>query len=219
MNYSAIIVAAGKGSRSGLSYNKVLFEYDGKPLVVHCVERFLQDPECQQIIVVCAKEELEKFKSLFFQDKVCLALGGETRAHSVYSGLQKVTSNFVLIHDGARPFLSTSLIERVKKALADDSAIIPGIDVVDTIKEINEEGYFVYTPKRANLKAVQTPQGFSTSLITQALKRVLEEEIEVTDDAMALEIVFGIFSRFVPGDLKNQKITSIQDIEELKNKD
>lgn len=218
MNYSAIIVAAGKGSRSGLSYNKVLFEYEGKPLVAYSIERFLHDSECQEVIVVCAPEELDTFQKLFKQDKVEFAIGGETRAHSVYSGLQKVNSDFVLIHDGARPFLSPELIERVKQALIKDLAIIPGIDVVDTIKEMNEEGYFVYTPRRANLKAVQTPQGFSTSLIRKSLEQVLKEGIEVTDDAMALEKVFGIFSRFVLGDIRNQKVTSIQDIENLKRK-
>lgn len=219
MNYAAVIVAAGKGSRSGLSYNKVLFPYQDKPIVQHSIERFLEDSACQQIVVVCARSELDIFQKLFQSldtKRITFAIGGNTRAESVASGLSLVALPYVFIHDGARPFFTSNLLERLKISLAQDQAVVPGIEVVDTIKEINEEGYVIYTPKRSHLRAIQTPQAFSTSLIQEALQQVLKKNLEVTDDAMAIETVFGIPSRLIPGELTNQKITSIQDIEFLK---
>ena len=220
MNYAAVIVAAGKGSRSGLSYNKVLFPYQGKPILRYSLEQFLQDEECQQVVVVCAAQELSTFEERFqdLDTRIHFALGGKTRAESVYSGLSLVNTSSVLIHDGARPFLSQDLLTRIKEALLTDQAVVPGLEVIDTIKEINEEGYVIYTPKRSQLRAIQTPQAFSTSLIQEALHQVLSKSLEVTDDAMAVEKVFGIPSRLIPGDPLNQKITSSQDIEFLTQK-
>lgn len=217
MNYAAVIVAAGKGSRSGLSYNKVLFPYQGKPILRYSLDQFLQDEDCKQVIVVCADEELNTFQQLFqdLDSRICFALGGNTRAESVFSGLSFVNTPYVLIHDGARPFLNQELIARLKEALASSQAVVPGLEVVDTIKEINDQGYVIYTPKRSHLRAIQTPQAFSTGLIQEALKSVLSQNLEVTDDAMAVEKVFGIPSRLIPGDPRNQKITSPQDIESL----
>ncbi len=217
MNYAAVIVAAGKGSRSGLSYNKVLFPYQGKPILRYSIERFLQDEECQQVIVVCALEELDRFQELF-QDldaRIVFAKGEATRTQSVASGLSLVHTPYVLIHDGARPFLSHALLKRIKEALKTDQAVVPGLEVIDTIKEINDEGYVIYTPKRSHLRTIQTPQAFSTSLIQEALAYVLKENLEITDDAMALEKAFGLPSRLIPGEQANQKITSAQDIEAL----
>lgn len=220
MNYAAVIVAAGKGSRSGLSYNKVLFPYQEKPILRYSLERFLQDEDCKQVVVVCADQELNTFQELFqdLDPRICFALGGNTRAESVFAGLSFVNTPYVLIHDGARPFLSQDLITRLKEALATDQAVVPGLEVVDTIKEINDKGYVIYTPKRSQLRAIQTPQAFSTALIQEALKSVLSKNLEVTDDAMAVEKVFGIPSRLIPGDPYNQKITSSQDIEALSQK-
>ncbi len=217
MNYAAVIVAAGKGSRSGLSYNKVLFPYQEKPILRYSLEQFLQDEECRQVIIVCAALELNTFQELFqdLDERICFAFGGNTRAESVFSGLSLVNTPYVLIHDGARPFLSQDLITRLKEALLTNQAVVPGVEVIDTIKEINEEGYVIYTPPRSQLRAIQTPQAFSTALIQEALKKVLSEKIEVTDDAMAVEKVLGIPSRLIPGDPLNQKITSAQDIESL----
>ena len=220
MNYAAVIVAAGKGSRSGLSYNKVLFPYQGKPILRYSLERFLQDEECKQVVVVCAGQELNTFQELFqdLDSRICFACGGNTRAESVFSGLSFVKMPYVLIHDGARPFLSQELITRLKEALVTDQAVVPGLEVVDTIKEIDDKGYVIYTPKRSQLRAIQTPQAFSTPLIQEALKSVLSKNLEITDDAMAVEKVFGIPSRLIPGDSCNQKITSSQDIEALSEK-
>lgn len=215
MNYTAVIVAAGRGSRSGLSYNKVLYPCQGRPLLMRSIDLFEQDPACSQIVVVCAPDELADFAQRFAASKTQFCAGGKTRQESVFAGLLKTTQPFVLIHDGARPFASRDLLERLKKALENHPAVVPGIEVVDTIKEIDENGFCVRTPVRAHLRAIQTPQAFSTPLVSRALSRAVEEGVPVTDDAMAVELFEGVKSLCIPGEQTNLKITSPADLEKL----
>lgn len=215
MNYSAVIVAAGKGSRSGLSYNKVLYPYKNRPILSYSIDLFENDPDCSQIVVVCAKGELADFRSRFARTKTQFCTGGATRQASVWQGLLQVKEPYVLIHDGARPFASPALLERIKAALKSHPAVIPGIEVVDTIKEIDENGYFVRTPVRSHLRAVQTPQAFETALVSSALNKAILEEIPVTDDAMAVELFEKTKSYCVKGERTNLKITSKEDLQSL----
>lgn len=215
MHYTAVIAAAGKGSRSGLEYNKVLYPFEGEPILSRSIDLFEQDPDCTQIVVVCAPFEKEDFSHRFGRSKTEFCAGGTTRQESVYAGLLLTREPFVLIHDGARPFASRDLLNRVKRGLKIHPAVVPGIEVVDTIKEIDENGFCVRTPVRAALRAIQTPQGFSTSLIRDALFQTIENAIPVTDDAMAVEQVAQVKSLCVPGEQANLKITSSLDLVQL----
>ncbi|MBF0579115.1 2-C-methyl-D-erythritol 4-phosphate cytidylyltransferase [Erysipelotrichaceae bacterium RD49] len=215
MNYSAIVLAAGKGTRSGLSYNKVLFPYQNQPILQKSLDLFEADPDCKQIIVVCARNELERFKERFQNSKTLFTIGGKARQDSVFNGLKCTKEPYVLIHDGARPFVSLQLVERIKKALPKYQAVVPGIEVVDTIKEIDANGFFVRTPVRDHLRAVQTPQGFETKLVKEALQRAIQEGIPVTDDAMAVELFKHKKSYCVAGEQTNFKVTSQADLEKL----
>lgn len=215
MTYSAIVLAAGSGTRSGLSYNKVLFPYKNRPLLEYSIDLFEKDPDCKQVVVVCAPKELAEFEKRFKKEKTLFTAGGHTRQASVYNGLMEVSEPNVLIHDGARPFASQELIERIKKALKYHRAVVPGIEVVDTIKEIDDNGYFIRTPQRARLRAVQTPQAFRTDLVSRALNRAMLEDFPVTDDAMAVEIFEHIRSYCVKGELTNFKVTSALDLQKL----
>lgn len=215
MNYTAIVLAAGKGCRSHLSYNKVLFPYQGQPILQKSLDLFESDPDCTQIVVVCAREELADFKARFANSKTLFTIGGKTRQNSVFNGLNCTKEPYVLIHDGARPFASIQLIERLKKAVVDYEAVVPGVEVVDTIKEIDDKGFFVCTPMRDHLRAVQTPQAFKTTLVKEALRRAIEEGVLVSDDAMAVELFKRKKSYCVPGELANFKVTTPQDLERL----
>ncbi len=215
MNYSAIVLAAGKGTRSGLSYNKVLFPYQNKPILQMSLDLFEADPDCKQIIVVCARHERESFKEQFSNSKTLFTIGGKTRQDSVFNGLKCTKEHYVLIHDGARPFATRHLVERIKKVLPKYQAVVPGVEVVDTIKEIDANGFFVRTPVRDHLRAVQTPQGFETKLVKEALQRAIQEGIPVTDDAMAVELFKHKKSYCVAGEQTNFKVTSKEDLEKV----
>lgn len=215
MNYDAVVLAAGKGSRSGLSFNKVLYPYQDRPLLAQSLDLFLQDPDCASVIVTCSSQEMEQFSQLFPFEKVRLVCGGKERQDSVRNALDAVESRYVLIHDGARPFCSRELLERIKAALAVHPAVIPAIPVTDTIKQVDENGMVVSTPPRAALRAVQTPQAFETKLIIDALDEVREKNLAVTDDAQALEQTQGVAVYCVEGELSNVKITSPRDIEQI----
>lgn len=215
MTYDAIVLAAGRGSRSGLAYNKVLFPFEGRPILWKSLELFALDDECAKVVVACAKDEIEDFSRQFAMNKVEFVCGGKDRQDSVRNALTKCASPYVLIHDGARPFCSEKLRDDIKAALKKHPAVIPGLDVVDTIKEVDENGLVVRTPKRSMLKAVQTPQAFQTEMIVQALDMVRKENLQVTDDAQAVELCLHVPSLVVAGEPQNFKVTSPQDIERL----
>lgn len=219
MNYSAIVLAAGSGKRTGLAFNKVLYPYQNRPILDYSLDRFEADEECRQIVVVVANHEKEEMEKQFARTKTVFTVGGKERQDSVLNGLKLVCEEYVLIHDGARPFVSKDLIERIKTALNTHRAVVPGIEVVDTIKEIDDEGYFSRSLIRSHLRAVQTPQAFSTDLIVQALRQVKEKKLSVTDDAMAVELMMQVRSFCVAGDLANFKVTSPLDLQQLENQE
>lgn len=216
MNYTAIIVAAGSGSRSHLSYNKVLYPFQGRPVLELPLALFRADPDCTQIVLVCAQHELDDFAKRFSGEKTELVCGGDTRQQSVLHGLQNTTADYVLIHDGARPFVSQALIERIKTALNRHPSVVPGIHVVDTIKELDENGMVIRTPVRSTLRAIQTPQAFRTSLVMDALEHAEATQTPVTDDAMAVEVFEKIPTLCVDGEETNFKITHPDDLERIR---
>lgn len=215
MNYSAIIVAAGSGSRTQLSFNKVLYPWKGKPILELALQRFRNDPDCTQIVLVCAPSEIEDFSCRFEGEKTEFVCGGSTRQRSVLQGLSRVSNEFVLIHDGARPFVSQDLIDRIKAALRDHCSVVPGIPVVDTIKEVDENGLVIRTPKRSGLRGIQTPQAFRSDLVKDALKKAEASQAQVTDDAMAVELFEYIPTFCVDGEASNLKITNTEDLERI----
>lgn len=212
MNYSAILLAAGKGSRSQLSFNKVLYPWKDGVLLDLSLALFDQDPECTQVLLVCAANEYEEFSRRFGNGKVECIIGGKERQDSVFNGLAQVKEPYVLIHDGARPFASPALVNRIKEALEQYDAVVPGVEVVDTIKEVDEEGLCVRTLVRSRLRAIQTPQAFKTDLVCRALEKAIHEEFPVTDDAMAVELFYGVKAFCVPGEGANVKITLPEDV-------
>lgn len=213
MNYSVCLLAAGKGSRTKLEYNKVFYKLNEKETVLDkSISIFKNDPDCQQIVLVCAAYEHEYVESLYGNEsKICIVNGGSTRQESVYNGLQQVTSEYVWIHDGARPFLQTKDMEQLKTALETESACLLMVASTDTVKQV-QNGYVVQTWQRSQMYRAQTPQCFKTSLIKECHEIAKKENKVATDDAQLVEWYSNEPIRVIEGDPGNIKITHPNDL-------
>ena len=208
MDYSCVIVAAGKGSRMNLGYNKVYYMLDDKCILEHTIKAFKDDHDCKEIIVVC---DIDDFKAHIKDDDVILVSGGATRSDSVYNGLQKVSYEYVMIHDGARPYVSSKILDDTKQCLSKHNACVAMVDCKDTIKKVIDNKV-VKTYDRTTLKNAQTPQSFKTSLIIEAYQKAIADNFIATDDASIYEVYGNDDVYVIEGSYDNIKITTIEDI-------
>lgn len=220
---TAIVLAAGSGSRMKSKTKKQFMEIKGKPVIWYSLFEF-EKSRVDEIILVtgkedidyCKKEIVEKYNLKKIKNVVA---GGSERYESVYNGLKEVTGNIVLIHDGARPLINNEIIERSIEGTIKSDACVVGVPVKDTIKRANKEGYIIDTPNRSELWITQTPQSFKTDLVKMAYKKMKEElekgntTLNITDDAMVVEEFTTNRVRFVQGDYKNIKVTTPEDID------
>ena len=208
MDYSCVIVAAGKGSRMNLGYNKVYYMLDDKCILEHTIKAFKDDHDCKEIIVVC---DIDDFKAHIKDDDVILVSGGATRSDSVYNGLQKVSYEYVMIHDGARPYVSSKILDDTKQCLSKHNACLAMVDCKDTIKKV-VDNKVVKTYVRSTLKNAQTPQSFKTSMIIEAYQKAMADNFVATDDASIYEVYGKDDVYVIEGSYDNIKITTIEDI-------
>lgn len=217
---TAIVLSAGQGKRMGTSIQKQYIELKGKPIVYYALEAFQNSALIDEIIMVvgkgqeeyCRKEIVEKYHL----DKVReITEGGAERYDSVYSGLQRVRHDgYVLVHDGARPFVAEAVIQRIYDAVCNYPACVVGMPVKDTIKIVDKEKYTKETPNRSFVWQIQTPQAFDILLIRDAYEKFMQsEQKNITDDAMVVESVLGMKSKLVEGSYENIKITTPEDLE------
>lgn len=211
MNYSAIVLCAGKGSRSGLTYNKMLYRFKNKTVYEMTMEIFLNDERCKQIVVVTKEEELDDLKNLISSKKIDYVFGGKERQDSVYNGLQVVKEDYVLIHDGARPYLKKENIDDILECLNKNDACLLVVPVKDTIK-VCIDGNIVKTLPREQLVQAQTPQAFKTELIKRCYQKGKDENYIATDDASLVEYFENIEVKAVLGSYSNIKITTPDDL-------
>lgn len=197
--FAVIIPAAGSSSRME-GIDKLNIAIGAKTVLEHSVSAFI---DFDQIIVVGDKRlDDAKYAGITYVE------GGKARQYSVYNGLKAVRDDidFVLIHDGARPFVTEKIISNVKKSLlAGNKAVIPCIKPKNTIRTADS------TLQRDSLFEVQTPQGFDKKTLLQAYQSAIKDGIEVTDDASVTEH-YGIQTTIVEGDYCNYKITTPSDI-------
>lgn len=209
MKYQAIVLAAGNSSRSGLDYNKVLFSVNGKKIIEISLHNFLLDVECEKIFLVCRECDLKDLQKVVLADeRIQYVIGGETRQDSVKNALQYVTSEYVFIHDGARPFYTSILLNRLKAKLKDEDAVIPVWSLRDTIKVVRNN-YVVKTLKRDELRSVQTPQAFKTTVILKAHE--LAKRNDYTDDSSMVEELLSLPVATIDGEYSNRKYTYRED--------
>jgi len=209
---AVIIPAAGSGERLGANLPKALVQIVGRTLLEHSYSRL--SPVAAQIIVAAPAGFEDRFRELL-GDSVTIVTGGSTRTQSVKLALAALNPEieYVLVHDAARALASTDLAKRVLAALAGgDVAVIPGLAVTDTVKEIDADSRVVGTPDRARLVAVQTPQGFDR----QTLVNAHQSGADATDDAALVELL-GQSVRVIAGEAGAFKITHPEDIERATN--
>ncbi|MBU1144432.1 MAG: 2-C-methyl-D-erythritol 4-phosphate cytidylyltransferase [Firmicutes bacterium] len=209
--YSAVIVGAGSGMRTGLEYNKMFYLLKGKSMICYSVEVFLKDIDCEQIIVVTNKIDYEKIKNLFLDLNVKIVIGGETRQESVYLGLSKVKTKYVFIHDGARPNIKIEQIDQLKEALKKKNALTLGIRVKDTLKQTTNLR-IVGDVDRNSVYTLQTPQVFITQEIIKAHELANQSKHTYSDDTSVYrsELHKDVF--IVPGREDNLKGTTLIDL-------
>ena len=169
---------------------------------------FYRDEDCDEIIVVTQKENFER---VFSSSKLKLTEGSSTRSLSVFEGLKLVSNEIVMIHDGARPYVTLKNLNDIKDCLEEHDACLLAVPCVDTIKVVDGTTV-VQTPKRATLWNAQTPQAFKTELIKGAYQKSFDLNIEVSDDASVVELCTDTPVQIVKGDYQNIKITNPQDI-------
>lgn len=213
MKYSVCVMAAGMGSRTQLNYNKVFYKLNEEQTVLdRCLSLFLEDEDCHQIIIVSALYEKEYVSDLYKEyEKIEVTTGGDTRQQSVYNGLLKVTSPYVMIQDGARPYLKKENLQALKETLKTEDACLLMVPSVDTSK-IVVDGYVKETLVRSMVYNAQTPQCFKTDLLRICHKKALKDHRIGTDDAQLIEWYSNVKVKMVLGDESNIKITHPKDL-------
>lgn len=205
---NVIIPAGGTSSRFG-NKNKLLEKVHGKEVIKHTIEAF-ENSNIDEIIICANVTIIEELKSIFIKsEKVKIIEGGATRQQSVFNGLMASECDYVLIHDGARPMISTDLVNQTIEMVKDKYALTVATKTIDTIKEI-ENGRIIRTIDRSKLYNTQTPQAFNYNLIRDAHLKLVGKNF--TDDAGMLEAL-GETVYILDGSYKNIKITTQNDIE------
>lgn len=211
MFYTALIVAAGNGSRMNLGYNKVYCNLGTKTVLERTMDGFLNDQRCRQLVIVTDPEMFHKHIRHCFSGRVVLVSGGDTRQQSVAHGLEAVISDVVLIHDGARPFLDRDSLDAIVEAMETEQAACLTVACKDTIKQV-KKGYIQKTLNRDSLVQAQTPQAFRTDLILKCMRQAIQEGFTGTDDCMLVEKFGSVKVRSIPGNYGNIKITTPEDL-------
>ena len=209
----AVIVAAGTASRMG-GIDKVMAPLDGEPMIVRTVRTFQNCDAVKEIVIVTREDLLTKVTSLCgkFDKVMAVVVGGKDRAESVKNGLGMLSKKVKLaaVQDGARPLITEAVIDRTIRAAHTYGAAAPAIPVKDTIKVVTG-GIVASTPDRNTLKAIQTPQVFDIDLLKGALKKAFQEDLAITDDCSAVEML-GYKVKIVEGDERNIKVTTPMDL-------
>jgi len=214
---SAIVVAAGQGSRMGTKISKQFLLLKGKEILAHTIGRLETCEEIQEIILVVPSDMMSDTKAMgkkYDWGKVRKYIpGGKERQDSVWNGLCQISkeTEIVLIHDGVRPFVSGEMIRRSIVMAHKEGACVVGVPVKDTIKIGNDEGFVESTLRRSMLWQIQTPQAFNKDLLMSAYKTGIEAGFSGTDDASFLEYA-GKRVKIIMGDYHNMKITTPEDL-------
>ena len=206
---TALICAAGKGTRAGFSKNKLLVQKQGFPVLFKTVSAFDLE-EIDEILIAVNKEDYDEIKALCEPFKrVRLTLGGETRPQTVYNALKEVKTEIVLVHDGARPYATKELIHGCIESVKNYGSGICAIPLVDTVAVTDGE-HILSVPDRNGLRAVQTPQGFFTKDILSAYEKAAQSGKSYTDESSIYLDHIGS-PRFCAGARENIKLTYAED--------
>ena len=212
MKKYVLIVAGGKGLRMGGEQPKQFLPLKGRPVLMHTLEQFYRSDVAMEIILVLPYEQQNYWKQLceehHFTIKHRVADGGESRFYSVKNGLSLIeTPSIVGVHDGVRPFVSVDVINRCYELAVTKEAVVPVVDVVDTVRHITNNGS--ETVDRSAYKLVQTPQVFNADLLLKGYEQAYSSAF--TDDASVVEAM-GVKVALTPGNRENIKLTTPFDL-------
>lgn len=212
MNKYAIIVAGGKGVRMGAEIPKQFLELNGKPILVHTIEKFLSIPYIN-IILTLPEAHISLWNALkgkyFSGNNIITVIGGAERFHSVLNGLNAIkdSEGLIAIHDGVRPLVSTEIINNSFEVSKDKGSAVTAVFLKDSIRKVTPSGNT--SKNRKDYRAIQTPQTFNLKLLKKAFKQPYSEEF--TDDASVFEAE-GNSIELIEGDYSNIKITTKEDL-------
>ena len=218
MKTKAIILSAGKGTRMNKSISKQYLMLGNQTVLSYSLEAF-QKSSIDEIILVTAQEDMEYVKNNIIIphkiDKVTkIVAGGQERYLSVYQGLLAAQNcDYVMIHDGARPFLTIDIIEDSIRAVQKYQACAVGVPLKDSIKKLGREGYIVENIERTDVWQVQTPQCFSYPMILGSYEKLLQSDIKTTDDTAVVEYFTEVKVKMLMGSYENIKITTLDDLD------
>lgn len=217
----AIVLSAGSGKRMNSKIAKQYIMLRDKEVIYYSLRVFEDNPNITDIILVVREEDkeycqnniIEKYN---FKKVTNICIGGMERYNSVYNGLQVISNpdEIVLIHDGARPFITDDMINESIAAAESYGACTLGVPVKDTIKIVDDNLFGIETPERKKVYQIQTPQTFKVGLIKEAYEKMLKNENHnITDDTMLVEQYNGVYSKIILGAYENIKITTPEDVE------
>ncbi|MBN3348635.1 2-C-methyl-D-erythritol 4-phosphate cytidylyltransferase [Clostridium botulinum] len=214
---SVIIVAAGKGKRMNSSISKQFLQIKNKPILYYTLSKFSTHESIDEIVLVTLEDKIEACSDIIDKyniNKVSkIVPGGKERQDSVYNGLKAVSKDceVVLIHDAARPFATSDIIENGIRYANQYGAAACGVIPKDTIKIKDKKGFAIDTPNREDLFIVQTPQCFNYNIILGCHEKLKKHNKKVTDDTMVLEN-YGKSVYLYEGSYSNIKITTPEDL-------
>lgn len=221
--FCAVVLSAGVGRRMNSDIPKQYLMLKDKPVLAHSLLAF-EESDVDDIVIVCGAGDEEYIKKEFVEkyslNKVrAITEGGAERYNSVYNGLLACKdADYVLIHDGARPYVSLDIIRRNMDEVVKYKAVVTAVKATDTVKISDENGFVESTPDRNRVFAMQTPQTFDYKIALEAyagLIRKMEEgcSMNITDDAQVVELFSDKKVKLVEGDYSNIKITTPRDLE------
>ncbi|MFA7366994.1 MAG: IspD/TarI family cytidylyltransferase [Bacilli bacterium] len=203
--FDVIILMAGTGQRAKLEYNKVFYQLMGKEVYQYSVDVFMSHEKCRNIILVVNENDLDRLES--FGTNVIITKGGRTRMESVYCGLKHVQSEYVFIHDAARPNINSFLIDKLyQDVFAYDAAAlaVKSTNAIKTVQDFRIEK----TLNRSNLIEMQTPQAIKTSIYKEALQKAIDDGVNAYDDMEVVLLYTTVKPVYTNSSYSNIKITN-----------
>ncbi|HHW60514.1 MAG TPA: 2-C-methyl-D-erythritol 4-phosphate cytidylyltransferase [Syntrophomonadaceae bacterium] len=217
-NLRVVIAAAGRGRRMEDQINKQYILLGSRPVLAYSLEFFENIDKVDRIVVVARKKEIEYCRREVverygFKKVSHIVAGGKERQNSVWAGLQQLgrDTDYVAVHDGARPLLSSKVLYDLLRTAEEWGAAIPGVAGKDTLKMVDRDGFVRQTMDRESIYSIQTPQVFKYAELLHAYQQANEEGFIGTDDASLFEHFIGRV-KVVKGDERNIKITTQDDL-------
>ncbi len=221
--FTAIVLSGGTGKRMNSDIPKQYMMLKDKPVLAHSLLAFEKSPVDDVVIVCGAGDEeyiIKEFVEKYGLTKVsAVCAGGAERFNSVYNGLKACKdTDYVLIHDGARPYVTDEIIKRNIEEVQKYKAVVTSVKATDTVKIADDDGFVVSTPERKSVYFMQTPQTFEYSLALNSYSKLIEElnkdvKVQVTDDAQVVEMYSDTKVKLIEGDYSNIKITVPKDLQ------